>query len=273
MNNINKYDPLKDIYDSTVSKKDNIPNTDGEIKNIVGNDTDRFNKANEKEWQSKTYIKQDDRTDKQREISQKYAKSLTDPSVGQQLIEGFQLPLRYTANPLKMAGDVVSAVAPKSAVAKTLPNTNQDRQDSRAVQLNPGVSLTGKTNALINETRDLGINSLINAGTAELGFAATSGATGGLQSLFKAGSKANFAADLLQLSKTDFNKVSKGDRKEIANSVLNLLSSVSKMDNFDASTIVNNIKNWNIISNSDKIDTYKDIYNLSQSINQQNQRQ
>jgi hypothetical protein len=270
---INKYDPLEDIYQSMVSKKDNIPNTDVNTNNIIGNDADKFTQSNKNEFENHSYLKQDNRTSKQREVSQKYAKSMTDPSIGQQLIEGLQLPLRYTANPLKLAGDVAATVAPNSPIAKTLPNTIKDRQDLRKIQLNPAVSDAEKTNSLINTTRDLGINSLINAGTAELGFAAAPGATGNLLGLFKAGSKANFAADLLQLSKVDLNRVSKGDRNEIGTAVLNLLSSASKMDNFDASTIVSNIKNWNRISNSDKLDTYKDIYNLSQSLNQQNQRQ
>ena len=100
------------------------------------------------------------------------------------------------------------------------------------------------------------------------------------------------------------------DMNGIANLILNSSSLLSKMYNFDASTVYSNIKNWkslnnasksplnNIINNNGvytingvsgmsfnniqaatkylkefKIDTYKDIFNISQSINQQTQRE
>lgn len=218
-------------------------------------------------------LKADTRTEQQRKIAQDYTESVLNPSIGTQVGETFQKPLRWLADPIKGVGDIVSAVAPKSALAKDLPNTNEDIFEYRKKQLNPYTSNSEKLNNAINEARDLTINSLINVGTMELGFALPSSFTNPMMAnMFKVGSKANFAADLLQLSKMDLDKLEKGDMEEIGNIILNSASLLSKMDNFDASTIYNNIKNWKNISKADKIDTYKDIFNLSQSINQQTQR-
>ena len=218
-------------------------------------------------------LKADTRTEHQRKIDQEYTDAVLNPSIGQQLIEGGQLPLRYTANPLKFAGDLVNTVAPNSNLAKDLPNTNKERFEYRKKQLNPYTSNNEKLNNTIDEIRDLAINSLINVGTMELGFALPkSFISPAMNNMFKVGSKANFAADLLQLSKMDLDKLEDGDMEEIANLILNSASLLSKMDNFDASTIYSNIKNWKNISKIDKIDTYKDVFNLSQGINQQTQR-
>lgn len=262
---------LEKLKKDFVAQKDNVPNYSVDIKNRIGSDMDKHKKQAPVRT-NETYLKQDDRTEKQRQISQKYAQSITDPSVSQQLIEGLQLPLRYTANPLKFAGDMASTFAPGSPMAKTLPNTIQDRQETRKVQLNPAIPVREKIDNLATETAGLTTNSLINAGTAELGYAVAPGATGSLSKLFASGSKANLLADLGQLAQTDFGKIADGDKAELINGLLNAVAPFSKLSNFDASTVVNNIKNWNTISNSDKIDTYKDIYNLSQSINQQTQR-
>lgn len=218
-------------------------------------------------------LKADTRTDQERKIAQEYTESVLNPSIRTQIGESFQKPLRWTANPVKGVGDIVSAIAPNSALAKDLPNTNAETFEYRKKRLNPYISNKEKINNAINEARDLTINSLINAGTMELGFVLPkSFASPAMTNMFETGSKANFLADLLQLSKTDFDKLSDGDMNEIANVLLNSASSLSKMNNFDASTIYNNIKNWKNISKADKIDTYKDIFNLSQSINQQTQR-
>ena len=218
-------------------------------------------------------LKADNRTDQERKIAQEYTESVLNPSIRTQIGEALQKPLRLTANPVKGVGDIVSAIAPNSALAKDLPNTHAETFEYRKKQLNPYTSNKEKINNTINEARDLTINSLINAGTMELGFALPkSFVSPAMTNMFKTGSKANFAADLLQLSKTDLDKIDDGDMNEIANVLLNSVSLLSKMNNFDASTIYNNIKNWKNISKADKIDTYKDIFNISQSINQQTQR-
>jgi hypothetical protein len=219
-------------------------------------------------------LKADNRTEQQRKISEEYTDAVLNPSLTTQIGEGLQKPLRWLADPVKGVGDIISTIAPKSALAKELPNTNEDVFEYRKEQLNPYTSNNEKTGNAINEARDLTINSLINLGTTELGFALPKNlVTPNLNNLFKVGSKSNFAADLLQLSKTDFDKISEGDISEIGNIILNSVSLASKMDNFDASTIANNIKNWKTISKADRIDTYKDIFNISQSINQQTQRE
>ena len=218
-------------------------------------------------------LKADTRTDQERKIAQEYTESVLNPSISTQIGEGLQKPLRWIADPVKGVGDIVSAIAPNSALAKDLPNTNEETFEYRKKQLNPHISSKEKINNTINEARDLTINSLINVGTMELGFALPrSFISPAMTNMFKIGSKANFAADLLQLSKIDLDKISDGDMNEIANVLLNSTSLLSKMDNFDASTIYSNIKNWKNISKADKIDTYKDIFNISQSINQQTQR-
>lgn len=252
----------------------------------------------------------DTRTERERKIDQEYTESVLNPSISTQIGEAFQKPLRWLANPVKGVGDIVSAIAPNSALAKDLPNTNEDVFEYRKKQLSPYTSGKEKLKNKKNEARDLTINSLINAGIMEIGFALPkSFVSPALTNMFRVGSKANFAADLLQLSKTDFDKISDGDMNEVANLILNSASLLSKMDNFDASTVYNNIKNWKSLSNASKsplnniinnngvytingvsgmsfnniqaatkylkefkTDTYKDIFNISQSINQQTQR-
>ncbi len=219
-------------------------------------------------------LRADTRNEQQRKTDKEYTESVLNPSISRQIGETFQKPLRWLANPVKGVGDIVSAIAPNSALAKDLPNTNEDIFEYRKKQLSPYTSGKEKLKNKINEARDLTINSLVNAGTMELGFALPkSFVSPSMTNMFRGGSKANFAADLLQLSKTDLDKIADGDRNEIANLILNSSSLLSKMDNFDASTVYNNIKNWENISKLDKIDTYKDIFNISQSINQQTQRE
>ena len=219
-------------------------------------------------------LKADTRTDQERKIAQEYTEAVLNPSIATQIGEGFQKPLRWLADPPKVVGDLASALAPNSLLAKDLPNTNEETFEYRKKQLSPYISRSEKRNHKLNEARDLTINSLINVGTMELGFALPkSFVSPTMANLFKTGSKANFAADLLQLSKINLDKIEEGDMNEIADIILNSASLLSKMDNFDASTISSNIKNWKNISRADKIDTYKDIFNISQSINQQTQRQ
>lgn len=218
-------------------------------------------------------LRADTRTEQERNIARKYADAVFNPSIGQQITEGVQLGLRYAANPLKGVGDFVNTYAPNSNIAKDLPTTNEDRFEYRKKQLSPYSSPKEKLKNLVDESRDLTINSLINAGTLEAGFAMPRSLTNStMTNIFKEGSKANFAADLLQLTKTDLDKLSKGDMDEIADAILNSASLLSKMDNFDASTVYGNIKNWKNLSKSDKVDTVKDIFNLSQIIAQQGQR-
>ena len=69
-----------------------------------------------------------------------------------------------------MLGDIASAVAPNSNLAKDLPNTTQDIINRRAIQVNPYISETEKLNSSLNEGRDLGINASINVGLAEFGY-------------------------------------------------------------------------------------------------------
>ena len=71
-------------------------------------------------------LRADTRTEQQRKLDQDYAESVLNPSIGTQIIEGVQKPLRWLSDPVKGVGDIVSAIAPKSALAKDLPNTNED---------------------------------------------------------------------------------------------------------------------------------------------------
>ena len=48
--------------------------------------------------------------------------------------------MRWLSDPVKGVGDIVSAIAPKSALAKNLPNTNEDSFEYRRKQLNPHTS-------------------------------------------------------------------------------------------------------------------------------------
>lgn len=96
-------------------------------------------------------LKADTRTDQERKIAQEYTESVLNPSISTQIGEGLQKPLRWLADPVKGIGDVVSAIAPNSALAKDLPNTNEDTFEHRKKQLNPYTSNKEKINNTINE--------------------------------------------------------------------------------------------------------------------------
>lgn len=100
-------------------------------------------------------LRADTRTKRQRKIDQEYTESVLNPSIRTQIGEAFQKPLRWLADPIKGAGDIVSAIAPKSALAKDLPNTNEDIFEHRKKQLNPHTSNKEKINNTINEAVSL----------------------------------------------------------------------------------------------------------------------
>jgi len=96
-------------------------------------------------------LKADTRTEQQRKIAQEYTESVLNPSISTQIGEALQKPLRWLADPVKGVGDIVSAIAPNSALAKNLPNTNEDVFEYRKKQLNPYTSNKEKINNTINE--------------------------------------------------------------------------------------------------------------------------
>ena len=96
-------------------------------------------------------LKADTRTEQQRKIAQEYTESVLNPSILTQIGEGFQKPLRWLADPVKGVGDIVSAIAPNSTLAKDLPNTNEDVFEYRKKQLDPYKSTKEKINNTINE--------------------------------------------------------------------------------------------------------------------------
>ena len=96
-------------------------------------------------------LKADTRTEQQRKIAQEYTESVLNPSISRQIGEAFQKPLRWLADPIKGVGDIVSAIALKSALAKDLPNTNEDVFEYRKKQLNPHTSGKEKLKNTVNE--------------------------------------------------------------------------------------------------------------------------
>ena len=107
-------------------------------------------------------LKADTRTEQQRKIDQDYTEAVLNPSIATQIGEAFQKPLRWLADPIKVVGDIVSAVAPKSTLAKDLPNTNEDVFEYRKKQLNPYTPNKEKINNTINEAISLTNWALLN---------------------------------------------------------------------------------------------------------------
>lgn len=107
-------------------------------------------------------LKADTRTEQQRKIDKDYTESVLNPSIGTQIGEALQKPLRWLADPIKGVGDIVSAVAPKSTLAKNLPNTKKDAFEYRKKQLNPYTSNKEKINNTINEAIPLTNWALLN---------------------------------------------------------------------------------------------------------------
>lgn len=115
-----------------------------------------------KKQREQPVLKADTRTEQQRKIDQDYAESVLNPSISTQIGEVFQKPLRWLADPVKGVGDIVSAIAPNSTLAKDLPNTNEDVFEHRKKQLNPYTSNKEKINNTINEAIPLTNWALLN---------------------------------------------------------------------------------------------------------------
>lgn len=107
-------------------------------------------------------LRADTRTEQERKVAQEYTESVLNPSISRQIGEAFQKPLRWLEDPVKGVGDIVSAIAPNSALAKDLPNTNEDELEYRKKQLNPYTSNKEKLNNTINEVTPLTIWALLN---------------------------------------------------------------------------------------------------------------
>lgn len=107
-------------------------------------------------------LKADTRTDQERKIAQEYTESVLNPSISTQIGEAFQKPLRWIADPIKGVGDIVTAIAPNSALAKDLPNTNEETFEHRKKQLNPYTSNKEKINNTINKAIPLTNWALLN---------------------------------------------------------------------------------------------------------------
>ena len=242
------------MFNTPVSARDNTYTQAPYVFPVFGNmPKTAVNSAN---------IGPDTRNKTQRDMAESYSESVFRPGVTFSEIP--QMPLRYMSNPLKALGDMG---------VFGMPNTTEDRIQRRIVQESPYMTYEEKRSASLDEARDLGINAGINVGTAELGFAIPrSVLTPRLLNVFSQGSKANLTSDLLQLTKTDFDKIKQGDAEEIFNTAINAAGVKSKLGNFDASTVYSNIKNWSNISTDDKIDTFKDLFNLGNAAVSQTQR-
>lgn len=107
-------------------------------------------------------LKADTRTEQEKKIAQEYTEAFLNPSIITQIAEGFQKPLRWLADPVKGVGDIISAVAPNSALANDLPNTNEEIFEHRKKQLNPYTSKKEKVNNTFNEATSLTNWALLN---------------------------------------------------------------------------------------------------------------
>lgn len=108
-------------------------------------------------------LRADTRTDTERKIDKDYTDKVLNPSINQQIAEGLQKPLRWVADPVKGVGDIISAVAPKSALAQDLPNTSEDSFEYRKKQLNPYTSGKEKVVNTINESLPLTTMATLNS--------------------------------------------------------------------------------------------------------------
>lgn len=266
-----KLDKNRKLYETTPSsdldryydnmKKEEMYGDELRIRKQM--ELDKLRKLKEPKFNSDT------RSKSQVKADQLLTDRVNNPTFGDRLLEAGQAPLRYMAEPSKFVGDLVSQFNPNT----TLPTTIQDGRNQRQVRLSNNISNEDKLNYSVNTSANLGTEALLNAGVLEFGYALPRTLqSSSLRGLFTNGSKANFTSDLIQLSQTNLDNVKQGDMNEIANMILNTASLFSKLDNFDASTVASNIRNWNNISTIDKLDTYKDLLNLGQAVNQQVQR-
>lgn len=204
-------------------------------------------------------LKADTRTEQERNIAQKYTEAVLNPSISIQIGEAFQKPLRWLADPVKGVGDIVSAVAPNSALAKDLPNTNEETFEYRKKQLNPYTFNKEKINNTINEAIPLTSWALLNTLPVE---AAAGNMIKSGKNLIKPVSKVvNKTDDVVNIGNKSWKKYITQEEKvdrmlaqkdKIKNATLpeNQLSLEEKMNPFKVEDIGGG-------------DDYKDIINLS----------
>jgi len=272
-----------------VDKKLDVPTVKKEIKTDATNKTIQEQKERElaiNEYntnvEAQPTLKNDIRTEKEKEINQNYSDEVTtkwdkgvDRLVSNLTPSGI---INYTGHPLEFVGDVISAIKPDATILKDI-STSKDRMVAHsAIQDNPILSFGTKLEATLNEARDLGINSLINAGTLEFNSLRPIGnLTPRLAELAKMGSISNNVADVLQLTKMlnedDFGKLLEGDEELIKNTLVNVLSLGTNLANANVSVLRDNIRSWNTLSTLDKFKTVGAANDLYQTINQQKQRE
>ena len=176
-----------------------------------------------------------------------------------------------------MLGDIASAVAPNSNLAKDLPNTTQDIINRRAIQVNPYISETEKLNSSLNEGRDLGINASINVGLAEFGYLLPRTVVSqAANKAFGVGSGAGTLADALQLSKVDLTGAKNFQPDNIGSIALGAFSLSSRLKGFDSFDLFSKSKNFKNLTYAEKKKLFEDyrkgVFNVGNAIGQQTQR-
>ena len=173
----------------------------------------------------------------------KIQEEIENPGFITQFGEALQLPLRYLANPFKLLGDITNTINPNAPINSLFPNTQQDRYNYRKKTLDPFIDNNERISNIQTEVLPLVTNSLINAGTLELGALFNGSLPRSFIPLVETGSKANLMADLLQIAQTDTDKLKKLDPSTIKDLLMNMLSMPAKLDNFNAQDILYKINN------------------------------
>ena len=194
-----------------------------------------------------------------------YNERVENPGFLDQTREAVELIPRYAENPLKFVGDLLNTVAPNSPFLNDLPTTSKERYDRRKYLYDPLLDYKEKLIKSNNEAFDMVPGILQNLAIPEFGYLFNGYLSPILKEAATMGSFANLSGNVYEI----YRDIKTGNIDNYLNDpnfginfLLNTTSLFTKFDNFDASTVYYNLKNWSNISKDDKIDTFKDVYNL-----------
>jgi hypothetical protein len=219
-------------------------------------------KSKKKENDSnKTVITEDNRTVVKRNEDHNYRNKINN-----QPLNITDRGLVALSNPTTVLGDLgVSGARTSENIRK---NIMTDRY-------NPSTPAGYKTAKTLQKGLDMTQDALMNVAALELGaFLPGSGAyTGAAKTLLNEGAIANVTGNLMSLTRTDWNKASKGDVDTSNDIILNIVDTALRTGNLDITDAVTKVKNFKNLNPNDKkdliIDLVRDISSGGMILNDQ----
>ena len=229
-------------------------------------------------------LKADNATPAHRKVTKEYIDKVNNPTPLEIVGEGLQGLYRYTENPTKILGDVgeiISGITGKNNMLnRSFPNTKNNVLQSRRVRHNPFISDELRNKIQAEEFKNLTLGTLQNAALLELGYMSPQVAsTAALQKTLEASSRANLAANVIQLYDTDWTQLLQLNPTEVQNFILNSAGVLAKTGgNFNTGDAITKLSQgrflptYKSLTRSDKINFFKDVTSHAENIISQGQR-